>query len=687
MRKKGFHTALLIILFAAIAFEVFNYIAGPFWMEQGEKSLMDTLFLASIAVHLMWGITLLFRRRSQIIFSLYRVPELLFFFNLMLFLFAFIWALNANMDYVQRFAQSSANIHLAPDSSIERLNALLKYLPFLICTGFAIVYFRIRRPGLLHRIIPEGRSFFTARWGLFLSLGSSVLYTFAFPSFVSLKGFPVLGFLCFVPLLLVLKHQPYWWGVFYGVVFGVIQTILSNYWLGTFSLVSLQFIIVYYLLIYIIFMMILVWLLGRGGKWFPLIFASSFVLFDYLRSIGFMGYPWVLLGTSQYEFLPLIQVASVTGIWGVSFILALANGVAADVLGSWLQNPSVRVLRFRWKETPFKPLYLWGILFVVTVAAGSIYLAVDKRVEPTNTYRIALVQQNTDPRKDDYETGLNVLIKLTNQALVYDPDMVAWSETAFVPNIRRWSQEDPDVLYYATLVRRLLDYLEEIETWLVTGNDDYITETDEEGTEIRKDYNAVILFSDAGERMQTYHKIHLVPFTEYFPYKKLFPRFYQMLLNFDVNLWEPGEERVVFRHPDFSFSTPICFEDGFPDDIRQFILKGSDIILNLSNDFWSLTKVEAKQHYINSVFRAVENRRPFLRSSASGVTCYITRSGRLVQRLPYYEEGYLIADVEMKPVKTTLYTRWGDWFPYLLLIFIVLCQCPKMKQPCFIREK
>ena len=426
-------------------------------------------------------------------------------------------------------------------------------------------------------------------------------------------------------------------------------------------------------------MMALVWLLGRSGKWFSLIFASSFVVFDYLRTIRFMGYPWVLLGASQYEFLPLVQIASVTGIWGVSFILALANGAVAEVLDTWFQ-------RFRWKDTLCKPLYLWSVLFVVTVAAGSIYLAVEKRVEPIDTHRIALIQQNTDPRKDDYETGLEALIELTNQALEYDPDLVAWSETAFVPNIRRWSREDPNVLYYASLVQRLLDYLKGIETWLVTGNDDYITETDEEGTEVRKDYNAAILFSDAGERMQTYHKIHLVPFTEYFPYKNLFPRFHQLLLNFDVNLWEPGEERVVFRHPDFSFSTPICFEDGFPNDIRQFILKGSDIILNLSNDFWSLTRVEAKQHYINSVFRAVENRRPFLRSSASGVTCYISRSGRLVERLDYYKEGYLIADVEMKPRKNTLYTRWGDWFPYLLLMIIVLCQCPKMKQLCFIRE-
>jgi apolipoprotein N-acyltransferase len=199
------------------------------------------------------------------------------------------------------------------------------------------------------------------------------------------------------------------------------------------------------------------------------------------------------------------------------------------------------------------------------------------------------------------------------------------------------------------MVREFLKYLDSIDTWLVTGNDDYTLETSQTGEEIRKDYNAAILFSNRGERVKTYHKIHLVPFTEYFPYQKHFPGFYQLLLDFDVYLWEPGSEWTVFQHPEFSFSTPICFEDCFPNHIRIFIDEGVEVIINLSNDFWSLTEVEAKQHYINSVFRAIENRKPLLRSTASGLTCYVDTTGKLQSSLPYYEEGYLIAEVSLLP--------------------------------------
>jgi apolipoprotein N-acyltransferase len=139
---------------------------------------------------------------------------------------------------------------------------------------------------------------------------------------------------------------------------------------------------------------------------------------------------------------------------------------------------------------------------------------------------------------------------------------------------------------------------------------------------------------------------------------------YLLLQQFDVHLWEPGRERVVFRHPRFTFATPICFEDAFPDDIRRFIQAGAGLIMNISNDYWSLTEVEAKQHFINSLFRAVENRRPLLRATASGLTCSVDPQGRLLAALPYYTEGYLLADVAIDPSpRTTFYTRHGDWFP------------------------
>ncbi len=310
---------------------------------------------------------------------------------------------------------------------------------------------------------------------------------------------------------------------------------------------------------------------------------------------------------------------------------------------------------------------------VVATLGWAGYGSIRARVagNPSAHVRLALVEQDSDPRKDNYDDTFRTLQDLTNRALAERPDLVVWSETAFVPNIRRWSTEDPKVYPLAALVRSFLAYQKGIGNWLITGNDDYTLIESSEG-EQRLDYNGSVLFSPQGERVETYHKIHLVPFTEYFPFKKQLPQVYQLLQSFDAYLWEPGDRRVVFHHPRFSFSTPICFEDVFPNDVRQFVLAGAQVIINLSNDYWSLTDTEAMQHAANATFRAVENGVPLARASASGLTCLVDTQGRIVASGPFYEPSYLVVDVPLGPHRETLYTRWGDWFPVSLLIGLLL---------------
>ena len=139
---------------------------------------------------------------------------------------------------------------------------------------------------------------------------------------------------------------------------------------------------------------------------------------------------------------------------------------------------------------------------------------------------------------------------------------------------------------------------------------------------------------------------------------------YELLLEFDVNFWEQGTEPTVFEHPLFSFSTPICYEDVFPNYVRGFVRAGADVILNISNDYWSLAETQAKQHFVAGLFRAVENRRPVLRTTASGVTGQIDPYGRIVQTVPQFEEAALVSRVPIDPAPpSTLYTRWGDYVP------------------------
>jgi apolipoprotein N-acyltransferase len=582
--------------------------------------------------------------------------EQLLFISLALAAFATIYALNANMDYVQRFMASGGAVRLALDTRRERLLTLLRYGPLLLINLYA--YLRLRTappPGArrLERLLD--------RWALLWVLLSVLLGLAAFPSFLGLAGFAPAAYVALVPLLLVLSRAPFRRALFYAVGFGVLQGMLLNSWLGTFSLISLQLVTLSLLVAYALFFAFTLRLcrLLTRLRWLAL--PLAWTLFEYLRSSGFLGYPWGLWGTTQHSFVPLIQVAALTGVWGLSFLVLLVNAGLAEAAGA-----ALRGLRFR-RLPPAAAL----ALLAVCSAGGAVSLIVGNMQPETKRVRVALIQQNSDPRKHDYRRTLASLKALTDRSLEQDPELVVWSETAFVPNIRRWSGYDPERYPLAALVHDFLEYQRGLGTWLVTGNDDYELASDSTGGE-RRDYNAAILFSPAGERMATYHKIHLVPFTEHFPWKEQLPGLHRLLLSYDVYLWEPGSERVIFEHPRFRFATPICYEDAFPDDIRRFVLAGAEAIVNLSNDYWSLTEVEARQHFVNSLFRAVENRRPLLRATASGVTAYVDERGRVKAAVPVYQEAQLTVEAVFRPPETTLYTRWGDWFPRLSGLLVAL---------------
>jgi apolipoprotein N-acyltransferase len=635
--------------------------------------LNDAPYLALIVFHAAAALPYISGRRpfkSKLLARAVFLNELLGSVSLLFFLFSYIFALNANMDYVQRFIATGGGLRLAANTTDEQLIAFFRYLPFLAANSYLYLYLHIARRTAVSRLY-RGTYFLTG-WALPLTLLSAFLTAVSFPSFLSLSGTGFLAWFALVPFFLALRHASPGRGVFLGVCFGVFFTLTCNYWLGTFSLVSLLVTIVIFTALYLLFMTPAVLLYrafsGTGNLQAAARFLSlpaAWTAFDYLRSGGFIGFPWGMLGLTQYGFLPLIQIASITGVWGVSFIVLLVNSGLAESLAARLHDG---------RPFRFAPAVAAASVFALAIAWGQFALAASTRVPASRPpIDLALVQQNSDPRKHDYRVTFEALKRLTDRAVSESkPDLVVWSETAFVPNIARWGAMAPGEHPNAALVHEFLAYQRSLRTWLLTGNDDYRFRMLPDGTEERWDYNAAVLFSPEGERVETYHKIHLVPFTEHFPFKNELPRLYELLLRFDVTLWEPGTERTVFRHPGFTFSTPICFEDAFPDDIRRFVLQGAEVILNISNDYWSLTEVEAKQHYIASLFRAVENRRPLVRATASGLTAYVDPWGRLRGSLPYYEEAYLTVRLEIPELPPTFYTRRGDWFPLFCLGVTVL---------------
>jgi apolipoprotein N-acyltransferase len=510
-------------------------------------------------------------------------------------------------------------------------------------------------------------------WGrflfcLFAVLIASLLFAASFPNLAVSQGIPLLAWIAYVPLFWLIYQVNLGASVFWGALYGYAAYGLFNYWLSVFH--PLAGLIVG--LIYLVFFAVLFPLLKAASLLFPrrgyILQWLIWIAYEYLRTQGFLGYPYGITGYSQWTQHPVIQIASIFGVWGVSALVIFPSAYLAAAVRDFLSprggggNPvEVWALLKAFIRRESAALVIWLVALVGALAYGFIS-PVDYREAPAA--RIVLVQHNTDPWRgdmEDYRQNFRVLKRLSQEALALGkPDLVVWSETAFVPRIYWHETYRDDQVSYA-LVKELLDYLKIQDVPFVIGNDDARMEVNDNGQWERVDYNAVMLFN-RGEIAGLYRKLHLVPFTEYFPYEKQLPWVYNALKNADTHFWKKGREATVFSINGLKFSSPICFEDTFGYLSREFVRNGAEFIVNLSNDAWSKSLPAQMQHLSMAVFRAVENRRSMVRATASGQTCGIDPNGRLLAMAEPFAEIQLTVDIPV--VKSdSFYTRHGDFFP------------------------
>ncbi|MBI9109067.1 MAG: apolipoprotein N-acyltransferase [Spirochaetales bacterium] len=490
---------------------------------------------------------------------------------------------------------------------------------------------------------------------------SAVIFTLSFPSILSEWGLFPLAFISLVPLFIVINSCTWVRTAAYGIFFGYISYALFNYWLSTFHPLAIVIVPV----IYASYFLVLVPLLKLADKIFPrygfLVQAGLWLSYEYLRTLGFLGYPYGNLGYSQYLFRPFIQISSVTGFWLISLMVVLPSAFLGRAFkgGRSCFLPYIRKNRL--------VVYVYAAVFTAILIFG---FAAQSDFSDSQQIKLGFVQHNADTWKGgirQHEGNMNKMISLSKRALEEDPDidMMIWSETCFVPGIDWHTRYRTDPDRYR-IVKELTTFLKTQDIPFVIGNDDGQLEPDENGELKRVEYNAVLLYD--GELKDTYRKTHLVPFTESFPYQKQMPRFYQALKDRDYHWWEKGTEYTVFDAAGVKFGTPICYEDVFGYLSREFINNGAQIIVNMTNDSWSGSIPAEMQHMAMAVFRAVENKRTLVRGTNSGITCTIEPDGEITSIIEPFTEDYMISNVPIYDETTTLYTRWGDWFAVLNLI-------------------
>jgi apolipoprotein N-acyltransferase len=384
------------------------------------------------------------------------------------------------------------------------------------------------------------------------------------------------------------------------------------------------------------------------------------VLLEYIRAYLFTGFPWALLGYSQYLNLTLIQIADLTGAWGVSFLVMMGN----VAVWSCLKSPGSFLVRLRKCTLP-----------LLCVLAALIYgwLAIEEDLSAKTKKsslgpKISVIQGNiAQELKWDVNAKAYILQKyfrFTELAATDGPDLVIWPEAAS-PGIL--GEEPWCWIDIFSLARRL-------NTPLIIG-----TVTREQD----KYFNSALLVDRTEKAGLRYDKLHLVPFGEFVPLKKFLPFLETVVPIGDISR---GREYTIFEIRDRlqplsktarKFAVLICFEDLFPELSREFTKRGIDFLVNITNDAWYKKTAASYQHLQGSVFRAIENRRFLVRAANTGISGFIGSTGKILSIVKdasgqaIFVDGYKTMRISVLGRGLSFYTRFGDIFIFLCLAFVL----------------
>jgi apolipoprotein N-acyltransferase len=367
-----------------------------------------------------------------------------------------------------------------------------------------------------------------------------------------------------------------------------------------------------------------------------LLIPTLWVVLEFIRSSGKFGLHWGSIGYSLYEKTFFIQLASITGVWGVSFAIVLVNYLLFLFLKKrsfLLGVAAVAVVGL---------LFGLGNIMLHEAEGEKIKIAI---VQPNNPQRLNPDPQYLKQIQEKYKRMLQEIEGKVNLDLVILPEST-------LPGY---------VLHQEEFLQTLKDFVKRNNTYLLFGTGDY-----RKG----KFYNTAVLLSPKGEIIDKYDKVQLVPFGEFIPFKDFWEKIglAGILEVFPTNL-TPGLEYKPMDFKRERIGTPICFESAFPSISRKLTQEGASLLITITNDAWFKRSLALPQHFAKGVFRAVENRRFFIQAANTGISGIISPQGEVITRSGIEEEKILYGIVQLKD-EMTFYIKYGDWFVYLAIIYL-----------------
>jgi apolipoprotein N-acyltransferase len=492
---------------------------------------------------------------------------------------------------------------------------------------------------------------------------SGLLLTGSFPK----MGLGWLAWFALVPLLYAMKDQSTRGGFRCGYVTGLIHFLSLLYWLvpvmRTYGYLPLYLSIIILFLFaafLALFMAAVTTILAYTGRKPAVLLAAIppvWVALEYIRSFIFSGFPWELLGYSQYERLHLIQISDILGVYGLSALIALVNGALFISL--------LFLLKKKWRQTAVTKRLAAGSVLVLVLSVSLIWAyglwrieAIDRLSAAAPKSRISVIQGNIDQAvKWDPAFQIKTVEKyndLSSLAAKDSPDLIVWPESAtpfyFMYNVA------PSELVFEGIRQTGKAYL--------IGSPSFVRQSD-----AVEYYNSAYLIVPEDKTVGKYSKTHLVPFGEYVPFKPYLPFLGKIVAQ--VGDFKAGRIGNTIPWRNEQLGIQICYEIIFPRLSRAMAKNDATVLINITNDAWFGKTSGPYQHFSMTVFRAVENRRSLARAANTGISGFIDPTGRILASTDLLQDAVATQTVPLLKNKS-IYTKIGDVFAQICLTITLL---------------
>jgi apolipoprotein N-acyltransferase len=487
---------------------------------------------------------------------------------------------------------------------------------------------------------------------MLLAGSSGLLLTGAFPKI----GLDWLAWFALLPLFAAIANLPAKKSFRIGFIAGLVHYLSLLYWvvpvmrtygfLPIYLSIFILFLFAAVLALFLAVFSMVIATIGCTPARFLIITPLLWVTLEYIRTYIFTGFPWSLLGHSQYLRLYLIQIADLFGAYGVSFLIILSNTALFLALAY--------ITKQTWQNQPIakRPLATAAVLFAVSFLFTWIYgswriKTTDQLIADSPTARIAVVQGNINQAvkwDTDFQAAtIKIHSGLSRQAKLKNPDLIVWPESA-TPFYLFYDKEPTD---------KVIEIIEQADTDFLIGSPSFARS---EGN--IEYYNTAYLIQPHSKHIGKYDKAHLVPYGEYVPLKRWLPFLGKVVAQ--VGDFSPGKPgKTLPWKKDTSVGIQICYEIIFPGLSREMVKNNAALLINITNDAWFGTTSGPYQHFSMTPFRAVENRRTLIRAANTGISGFIDPVGRILASTSLLEEAVVSRTVPLIRNKT-FYTRFGD---------------------------